>query len=108
MIYNRTHKPNYLLKVITMSNQAQAQKNPVGRPLTEKGARVKRAVIRAIEAHGSEGFTVAELARQIKQNRVTVNNHVNLMVQAGKLQRADVVKSGGRGRPQRVYRVPAE
>lgn len=88
-----------------MSN---AQKNPVGRPVTQKGSRVKRAVERAIVSQGEQGFTVAELARQIKQNRVYVNNHVNLMVKRGKLERADVVRTGGRGRPQRVYRVPAE
>lgn len=87
---------------------SEVQKNPVGRPVTQKGARVKRAVERAMATQGQQGFTVAELARQIKQNRVYVNNHVNLMVQRGKLERADVVRSGGRGRPQRVYRIPQE
>lgn len=77
----------------------------VGRPLTQKGRKVKAAVLKAVRDQGVQGFTVRELATKTKYNRVYVNNHVNLLVQRGVLERADVQPTGGRGRPRTVYRV---
>lgn len=77
----------------------------VGRPLTQKGRKVKAAVLKAVREQGVQGFTVRELATKTKYNKVYVNNHVNLLVQRGVLERADVQPTGGRGRPRTVYRV---
>lgn len=77
----------------------------VGRPLTQKGKKVKAAVLKAVREQGVQGFTVKELAAKTKYNKVYVNNHVNLLVQRGVLERADVQLTGGRGRPRTIYRV---
>ena len=76
-----------------------------GRPLSEKGKRVKAAVVNYIEKHGSEGFTVRDITSATKQAKVTVNNHVNLMVQRGELIRAERRNGSGRGRPMTVFKI---
>lgn len=76
-----------------------------GRPLSEKGKRVKAAVVHYIEKHGEEGFTVRDIISATKQAKVTINNHVNLMVQRGELIRAERRNGSGRGRPMTVFKV---
>ena len=70
--------------------------------------RVKNAVSRYIASHGTEGFTVRDISTSTKQSKVTVNNHVNLLVQRGELVRSERKQSGGRGRPQTIFKLATE
>lgn len=96
---------NNVTSIQTAQVVAVETKRPVGRPLSEKGKRVKNAVSRYIASHGAEGFTVRDISTSTKQSKVTVNNHVNLLVQRGELVRSERKQSGGRGRPQTIFKL---
>ena len=95
---------NNVTSIQTAQVVAVETKRPVGRPLSEKGKRVKNAVSH-IASHGTEGFTVRDISTSTKQSKVTVNNHVNLLVQRGELVRSERKQSGGRGRPQTIFKL---
>lgn len=74
----------------------------VGRPLTPRAQKTKRAVERFLEQ--TEGqFTAADVRKVSKQSKVTVRNRLNALERDGLIKKVDSASSGKRGRPMAVY-----
>lgn len=91
----------------TQKTQKVESSRPVGRPLSKRGRDTKRAVERFLTNTDGQ-FTVADVRKATKQNKVTVRNRLNTLEERGvivKVNNAPVVRAGKvvRGRPFAVY-----
>ena len=91
----------------TTQTQAQDVQATRGRPLSSRGKATKRAVDRYLDQVQGQ-FTAADVRKVSKQNKVTVRNRLNALVNAGVIKQVasqPVQKAGKvtRGRPLAVY-----